>query len=116
MAVYLLHSTVPLVMPDGREVRHYLGWTPDGRFYDRLQAHVNNRKSARIVQAFLAAGGTLCLGNYYAGLDRNDERRMKSAGHISRRCLVCKRNELERELNRLRADAGRRASLEAEPS
>jgi hypothetical protein len=98
MAVYLLHSTIPLVLPDGREVRHYLGWTGEGNFPRRLHAHETNHKSAKIVQAFLATGGKLCLGNYYPGLTRDDERQMKRNGHIGSKCLICQRNQLERRL------------------
>lgn len=116
MAVYLLHSTIPLVLPDGREVRHYLGWTGEGHFPRRLDAHLKNRKSAKIVQAFLGVGGQLCLGNYYPGLTRDDERQMKKNGHIGARCLVCKLNEVHRELARVRRVAHDTPPLPEGPS
>jgi hypothetical protein len=89
MAVYLLHSTVPLVRENGQEVRHYLGWTNDGDFPDRLAAHYENRKSARVVQEFLHQGGELWLGRYWEKLTRHDEKRIKRNGHISSHCRVC---------------------------
>jgi hypothetical protein len=116
MAVYLLHSTVPLVLPDGREVRHYLGWTGEGDFPRRLRAHRANHHSAKIVQAFLAAGGELCLGNYYPGLDRTAERQMKRNGHIGNRCLRCQISRLQRELRDRERDAHSTPAPPAEPS
>jgi hypothetical protein len=89
MAVYLLHSTVPLIRENGSEVRHYLGWTCEGNMPDRLEAHYENRKSAKIVQEFLRRGGELWLGRYWEGLTRLDEKRMKLNGHISSHCRVC---------------------------
>jgi hypothetical protein len=102
MAVYLLHSTVPLVLPNGREVRHYLGWTGEGNFPRRLKAHLSNHKSARIVQAFLANGGELCLGNYWPGRTPQDERQMKRNGHLEAKCLVCERNQIAHQLYLIR--------------
>lgn len=106
MAVYLLHSTVPLTRPGGREVRHYLGWTPDGHLEARLEAHNKDRKSAKIVQAFLNVGGELHVGNYWPGLDRDDERRMKRNGHLEAKCLICERNRIAREITRMATTAG----------
>jgi hypothetical protein len=98
MAVYLLHSTVPLARAGGREVRHYLGYTPDGGLAQRLAAHRAGRKSARIVQEFLRQGADLVVGNYWPGLSPLDERRMKANGHLERKCLQCQANELQTKL------------------
>jgi hypothetical protein len=116
VAVYLLHSSVPLVRADGREVRHYLGWTGEGCFPRRLEAHHANHKSARIVQAFLLAGGKLCLGNYWPDLTRADERRMKQNGHLEAKCLLCQIHRLQRELTALRGTALASKPTPTEPS
>lgn len=89
MGVYLLHSSVPLVRSNGEEVRHYLGWCSPGMFPRRFHEHETNRHSAKVVQAFLAAGGVLSLGNYWPGLTPADEQRMKRNGHLGEKCLVC---------------------------
>jgi hypothetical protein len=106
VAVYLLHSTVPLVLPSGREVRHYLGWTTEGGFVNRLRCHIANRHSARIVQAFLAARGELCLGMYWPNLTRHDESRMKKAGHLGDKCMICQAQALERRFVEMVESAG----------
>jgi hypothetical protein len=98
MAVYLIHSTVPLTRASGREVRHYLGYTPDGGLEARIAAHRAGRKSARVVQEFLRHGAELIVGNYWEGLSPLDERRMKRNGHLERKCLQCQANELMSQL------------------
>ena len=60
----------------------------------RLEAHYANRKSAKIVQAFLAKGAELWLGRYWENLTREDERQLKRNGHINSHCLVCQMIEL----------------------
>lgn len=99
MAVYLLHSTVPLLRANGGEVRHYLGYCGEGTFDYRLFCHQQGRHSAKIVQAFLLRGGDLWLGNYWPELTRDDERRMKKGGHLPDRCLVCRIEALTKELH-----------------
>ena len=103
MAVYLLHSTVPLVRESGREVRHYLGWCKDSRIHERLGDHDRGHCSSRIVQAFISAGGLLLLGNYWPELTREDERRMKRAGHLQAKCLHCELEEVKRKIAELPA-------------
>ena len=98
MAVYLLHSTVPLVKTNGQAVRHYLGYCHEGGFGNRLKEHYANRHSSRIVQAFVGKGGKLWLGNYWPERTRVDERKMKTNGHVSALCLICEIEALEREL------------------
>jgi hypothetical protein len=106
MAVYLLHSTIPLVQPSGREVQHYLGCTTDGRFPERLREHYANRGSARVVQAILLGGGELCLGNYWPDRGPAEERQMKRNGHLEAHCLLCRRNELLRQIREMNTRAG----------
>jgi hypothetical protein len=103
MAVYLLHSTVPLKRANGAEVRHYMGWTQDGCLPKRIAAHKRNRHSARLVQAFLAAGGELQVGRYWPELDRADESRLKRNGHVAQYCLICKLEELQRVVEEMNA-------------
>src|SRR6187402_3115353 len=96
MGVYLLHSSVPLVRSNGEEVRHYLGWCSPGMFPRRFHEHETNRHSSKIVQAFLAKGGVLSLGNYWPEKTRHDEVQIKRNGHLSRSCLVCALEECTR--------------------
>lgn len=98
MAVYLLHATVPLIRPNGSEVRHYLGYTCEGGMTDRLHAHYTNHKSARVVQEFLKQGSELWLGRYWENLTRADERRMKIAGHLANKCLWCQLDALKHRI------------------
>jgi hypothetical protein len=116
MAVYLLHSTVPLVRESGAEVRHYLGYCDEGNLPHRLWEHRTGRHSARIVQAFLQQGGELWLGNYWAGLQRDDERRMKSNGHLESKCLLCQLDELLRMIADRHGTAGLSAPMLLEQS
>lgn len=101
MALYLLHSTVPLVRANGQVVRHYLGFCEEGGLPRRLRQHDGGRKSSRLTKAMLAAGATFLLGNYFPGLTRTDERRMKKNGHLSSKCLVCKLKEAVAALDAL---------------
>lgn len=96
MGVYLLHSSVPLVRSNGVEVRHYLGWCSPGMFPRRFHEHETNRHSSKVVQAMLAKGGILSLGNYWPGLTRYDEVQMKRNGHLVEKCLVCQLETLTR--------------------
>ena len=98
MGVYLLHSSVPLTRSNGEEVRHYLGWCSPGMLPRRLMEHQTNRHSAKVVQAFLAKGAELSLGNYWPRRTRTDEVQMKKNGHLARLCLVCALEVLSREL------------------
>lgn len=90
MAVYLLHSSVPLVRSDGTPVQHYVGWAPDGEVLRRLGDHLLHRHPARLVEAFLERGAILQVGYVWPELTREDERRVKSAGHLDRRCYLCR--------------------------
>jgi hypothetical protein len=101
MAVYLLHSTVPLVKANGQEVRHYLGYCDEGMAGRRMHEHLTGRHSARVVQAMLNKGATLWLGNYWPGLTRTDERRMKRNGHLESKCLRCELEALKRKIDAL---------------
>jgi hypothetical protein len=98
VGVYLLHSTVPLRRSGGRTVMHYMGWCKEGNLFHRLEEHNHNRHSAKIVQAFLAAGGILLIGRYWPGTTPDDEQRMKRNGHIDQHCYICKMNELQQKL------------------
>lgn len=104
MAVYLLHSDVPLLRSDGTPVFHYVGWAPDGEVYRRLQDHLRGRNRSVLVQQFLERGATLWLGNHWWGKDREYERRLKLMGHLSRRCYRCKEVRLREEWNEALAE------------
>jgi hypothetical protein len=97
MAVYLLHSSVPLLRSDGTPVQHYVGWAPEGEVGRRYHDHLKGRNRAQLVGAFLERGGTLIIGNVWKGRDRDFERRLKSMGHLARRCYQCKMEKLQLE-------------------
>lgn len=97
MGVYLLHSSVSLVRSNGEAVRHYLGHCPPGMFPRRFHEHETNRHSSKIVQAFLAKGAILSLGNYWPGRGIPEEQQMKRNGHLPDKCLVCQLETLTRE-------------------
>ena len=94
MAVYLLHSSVPLRRSDGTLVRHYLGCTSDDGLANRLEEHTTGRSRVPIIRAFLANGGTLQVGNLWPGRGYRDEHRMKRAGHLARHCYACRIDDL----------------------
>jgi hypothetical protein len=101
VAIYLLHSSVPLVRANGERVQHYMGWTPEGMFWRRFRAHQQGHKSSKIVQAFLAKGAELRLGNYWPELTRDDEVRMKRNGHLESKCLLCELSRVRRKIDAL---------------
>lgn len=104
MAVYLLHSDVPLLRSDGTPVVHYVGWAPDGEVGRRLLDHLRGRHPAVLVQQFLAREATLWLGNHWWGKDRDFERRLKMMGHLSRRCFRCREVKLREQWNEALAE------------
>lgn len=104
MAVYLLHSDVPLLRSDGTPVVHYVGWAPDGEVARRLQDHLRGRNRAVLVQQFLERGATIWLGNHWWGKGRDFERRLKRMGHLSRRCFRCQEVKLHEQWNEALAE------------
>lgn len=87
--IYLLHSTVPLGTTGKNAASHYLGWCEEDDLMRRLKYHQSGHSDAAIVRAFVRAGGKLLLGAVWPGRTRDDERRMKNSGHLSRYCQVC---------------------------
>jgi len=106
MAVYLLHSTVPLKNPNGRLIRHYVGHTGEGRFPQRLHEHETKSNGSRLIREFLRVGGVLWLGNYWPGLTLDDERRIKRAGHLSTKCLICEMEDMQELYRQTATSAG----------
>jgi len=90
MAVYLLHSTVPIGGPGRNGARHYTGFCREGRLAERLREHRSGRGGVAIVNAYLEAGGDLLVGGYWPGEKRADERRRKNGGNSRKACLVCR--------------------------
>jgi len=89
MALYLLHSTVPLVRPNGSEVRHYVGWCRDGHVERRVKLHRSGRSRVGILRAFLQHGAQLMLVRVWAGATPSDEQYIKHGGHLGELCPVC---------------------------
>jgi len=89
VALYLLHSTVPLVRVGGVEVRHYIGFARDANVMNRVLQHRHSKAHCSITRAFLRAGGRLLLARVWAGATRADERRLKNGGHYEVLCPIC---------------------------
>jgi hypothetical protein len=87
--IYLLHSTVPLGTTGSNAATHYLGYCEEDDLVKRLRSHQSGHSDAAIVRAFVAAGGKLLLAAVWPGRSRDDERRMKTAGHLARYCFIC---------------------------
>lgn len=87
MAVYLLHSTVPVGV-DVHHAYHYVGYSQRAKLWQRLAQHASGR-GAKITCAYLEAGGTLWLVRLWPQNGRELERRLKREGHLSRHCPVC---------------------------
>lgn len=73
--VYLIRFSGALGT-DRHRAQFYLGWTPDGRLDERLEAHRAGR-GARICAAAVARGYTLTVVRTWPGATRADERRFK---------------------------------------
>jgi len=97
MAVYLLHSSVPLKRSNGSPVLHYIGYAPDGQVHRRLDDHLHNKSSSTLVREFLRQGADLLVGNVWTGETYQDEQRRKRMGHLQRYCYVCRLNALREE-------------------
>jgi hypothetical protein len=89
MALYLLHSTVPLHRAGTRAVQHYIGYCADRSVTKRVHEHRVGKSQAAIIRAFRALGAQLILARVWAGATREDERRIKIAGHLGELCPVC---------------------------
>lgn len=87
--IYLLHSTVKLGSDGSNSASHYLGWCAEDDLVRRIRQHNTGGSDAAIVRAFVRAGGSLLLGAVWPGRTRDDERRMKTAGHLARHCAIC---------------------------
>lgn len=87
--IYLLHSTVPLGGEGRNSASHYLGWCEDDDLVRRVKQHQSGTSDVAIVRAFHAAGAQLKLSAVWPGKTRDDERKMKKAGHLDRHCSVC---------------------------
>jgi hypothetical protein len=69
--------------------KHYLGWASN--IGERIDCHrASGRRCARLIKAVNDAGIGWRVVRVWPGLEKGDERRMKSSGH-SRRCPCCKR-------------------------
>lgn len=89
MPVYLLHSTVPIGGQGRAGAQHYLGYCRPGGLANRLEQHRRGRNTHGLVKAFLAAGGKLLVTRVWREGNQAMERRIKSNGHLERKCPIC---------------------------
>jgi hypothetical protein len=88
--IYLLHFHRPF-----KHARHYTGWAKD--VDARLAEHFDGSShSSHLVKAALAAGIGFDVARVWVGKTRIDERQMKLQGGASRRCPICRMNDLEK--------------------
>lgn len=92
MAVYLLHSNVPLPRGNGTAARHYLGYAPGGiqGVYKRFALHQEGKADCKITNEFHRRGATLTLVRVWPDGDHVEERRRKRAGRHSDYCPLCR--------------------------
>ena len=88
--LYLLHFDEPLGDPTRPRMSasHYLGWAKAGKLEDRLARHARGTGAA-ITRAAVERGIGWSVTLLVDGT-RDDERRLKFAGHHERRCAVCR--------------------------
>jgi len=92
MALYLIHSDVPLPQREGRAARHYLGYADGGvqGAMRRFNQHQEGHSDVRIIREFLSRGATLTLVRVWPDGTHADERRRKRAGRHSDYCPICR--------------------------
>lgn len=91
--IYLLHSTVPLGTSGSNSASHYLGHCEEDALMKRVRQHQSGNGGAKITEAFVRAGGRLLLAWVLPGGTRDDERKLKTAGHFASKCTICQGSE-----------------------
>lgn len=88
--IYTLHFLNPIGGEGRKGAQHYTGWAKDSRTLEkRIRDHALGL-GARITAAVACApDNSFVLATVQRG-DKNEERRLKNAGHHDRRCPVCK--------------------------
>jgi len=114
--LYLLHSTVPLTRGNGQEVRHYLGWCGEERLLTRLQEHRSGHSKAKIIRAYLRAGGSLVLVKTWPGAGHALEAYLKKNGHVQDLCPLCNAQSKERRNARRRKASAHKSEPLPPPS
>lgn len=94
--IYLLHSDKHLGTTGIRSASHYLGFCEEDKIWQRLKQHAYGHSNVAIVRAFHRVGANLSLVRVWPGATRDDERRVKSAGHQGTLCPICQRGNPRR--------------------
>lgn len=84
--LYLLHFDEPI-----RRARHYLGICRSDRLEKRMREHQGGY-GARLTSRLVNHGLGFALARVIANASRDDERRLKRAGHFDRLCPICSGN------------------------
>lgn len=85
--IYLLHFDKPF-----GHAKHYIGWT-DRNVEDRIAEH-DRGHGARLLRLARAAGVNFKVARLWHDVTRTDERKIKKQGGASRRCPMCKGQEV----------------------
>lgn len=89
--IYLLHFEPPY-----KHARHYYGWTRGRSVRRRVNLHRRGKSRARLVMAAVSAGCALIVARTWKNATRDDERRLKNAGHAPRECPICRKALVEK--------------------
>ena len=84
--VYLVHFAQPYVDPNGRAVRHYIGYSER---LARRMAHHRAGSGSAFLRAVAQAGITFSVARVWTPGTRQLERRLKNQKHSDRMCPVC---------------------------
>lgn len=94
MAVYLIHSDVPLGSPGRERAQHYLGWAPNVE--ERFQEHKKGTGAA-FTRALNEKGIDYKIVRVWPEGDRKFERKMKNLGQSWKLCPICRARAEERQ-------------------
>lgn len=81
--LYLLHFDR---LQNGKQ--HYLGYCRDGRLLDRMAEHAAGRGAA-FTRWMMQSGNNARVARIWHRAGRDAERRLKTVGHLKRRCPLC---------------------------
>ncbi len=84
ITIYLLHLDPPV----GRAA-HYLGSCYSERLPERMKEHAHGRGAA-LTAAAVKGGSRFILAATWTTDDRSLEQRMKQAGHLKKKCPICR--------------------------
>ena len=90
--IYLLHLSEGMPIREGREARHYLGWSED--LDGRMREH-GGPTGAAMLRAAKARGISWQIVRVWRG-DRNDERAIKKRREAPRFCPICVKERQDR--------------------